>query len=151
MTSFKDVINYLIDHRLKTDVALADFCTTTFGNPLAVVKKYKKRMEITMDRMPIIMVTRPTVSSKQENNAPAYDRRHSVLLYCLFVQPDHDLGFDQLIEFEELIDQAVLSEDRTLNNLVDHIDPGESSNDEGMFHPVYAMVKEYIISREEVY
>jgi hypothetical protein len=149
-SSFKYVVDH-IKNLLETDTALASYCSTTFGKSLTVRKNVRKRMELNLSDFPLIMMSRPRIRSKQENNIPAYERQHSVFLYCGFHQPNLELGFDQLIEFEEMIDQAVLTPDRTFGNLIDHIDPGESANDEGIFHPICFIVKEYVISREEVY
>ena len=147
--SFKDVINFIITNRLN-DPALAAYCLSAWKKALTVKKTLRKRVEVNISEMPLIQITRPEINSDQENNV-AYEREHIISLYCLFHQPKIDLAFDQVIEFEETIDHAILGPDRTFGELIDHIDPGPSANDEGRFHPVYCIVKQYRVKREEVY
>jgi len=149
MTSFKEIIKFIIEHRLN-DPALLAYCQSAWRKPLRVKKTLRKRTEISTSEMPLIQITRPEILSDQENNI-AYEREHTVSLYCLFHQPNVDLAFDEIIEFEEMIDLAMLGPDRTFGELIDHIDPGSSANDEGRFHPVYCIVKQYRVKREEVY
>ena len=149
MTSFKEVINFIIRNRLNNPALLA-YCRSAWGKDLKIKKTIRKRFEISTAEMPIIQIARPQISSDQENNL-AYEREHTVSFYCLFHQPNIDLAFDQIIEFEEMIDLAVLGPDRTFGELIDHIDPGPSVNDEGKFHPVYCIVKDYKVKREEIY
>ena len=149
MTSFKEVIDHIVD-LLKTDSVLEAYCRSSWGKSITVRKVLKKRTEISLKGMPLIQVIRPRIDSVQENNV-AYEREHTVSLYCLFHEDDVEKAFDQLIEFEEAIDHALLQGDRTFGELIDHIDPGPSANDEGRFHPVYCIVKDYRIKREEIY
>lgn len=136
---------------LELDSDLKSYCASKFGGSAIVKKAYKKRIEIGLDQLPVILITRPMIQQQQETNIPSYERTHTIRLYCGFHQPDEELAQDQVIGFEEYIDQAILKDDRTLGNLVDHIWPGDSMNDEGYFHPVYFIVKEFLVLREEVY
>ena len=131
MGSFTDVIDN-IKTVLEADTALQAFCQAKWGRALNTVSAYRKRMEIGMDELPLILVTRPQTRNK--NRHLIKDADHTVLLYCGFNQPDRDLVLAEQIRFIELIEDALLADvtrgGTAINTLIE-----DSVNDEGKFPP----------------
>lgn len=138
--SFADVVDLIIS-ALKNNADLASFCSTNFRKTLTVRKGVKRREEVREDELPMLMVT---VAGQQ----PSYGagrllyREYTVRLFCGFKQDDRAKAPDQVLKFEEFIEQAVLTDD-TLNGDASSSTPGDSAYDEGFFHPVYFQVKEF--------
>lgn len=138
--SFADVVDLIIS-ALKNNADLASFCSTNFKKTLTVRKGVKRREEVREDELPMLMVT---VAGQQ----PSYGagrlllREYTVRFFCGFKQDDRTKAPDQVLKFEELIEQAVLTDD-TLNGDASSSTPGDSAYDEGFFHPVYFQVKEF--------
>lgn len=140
MSSFIDVINKLKagNNSLPENTALQNFCVSKWKNELTVIDVFKSRAEINMKELPIIMITRPSVKKSFQTNITR-DTNNIVRLYCLFYQTDKTKALAELIEFEELIDDALTTpEPETLGAL--NINPLESVNDEGIYHPNYAIL-----------
>jgi hypothetical protein len=142
--SFTDVIDDL-KTKLETNAALMAFCMEQWGNSLTVRKVYKKRIAVSLDELPLIMITAPRVDPR-EWTIGEIEREHRVRLYCGFHQEDLSLAQDQLVEFEELIEDVVLEYKQSgggdLPAGILDIDPGPAENDEGSYHPVYFLVKD---------
>jgi len=148
MPSFIEVVNDLVS-ALQANTALDTFCKEKWNKSLLIKKMFKYRTEIQITDLPIILVTRPQKLSK---DFPIGNREYedTVRLYCGFHQPDRDIAQDEMIEFEEKIDDAVL-EDRDRNGLVLDTNVTMTVTDEGYFHPVYFVVKEVTIETRKIY
>jgi len=134
MGSFNDALD-AIKTTLEGDTALQSFCTSNFSAPLIVKRVFKRRTEISA--FPVILITRPEV--KKMSLIGARDGIHTVRLYCGFHQPDKEKAQDNIIEFEELIDDALLAPEPAALYAM-NIKPTASVNDEGMYHPHYFIV-----------
>lgn len=141
MTSFIKVVDNLVD-TLKDNNALSAFVLDKWGKPLTVNKVFKHKIEISTEALPIIFITRPSV--KKGFTFPTREGDHIVNLYCGFYQNDALKALDEMIEFEEKIDDALLVDETRGGNALDTV-PGESNNDEGQFHPTYFMVMHVLI------
>lgn len=148
MGSFVDVINNLVN-TLQSDSTLDTFCREEWGKSLTIKKVFKKREEVGLTEFPLVMITRPQVSVEQENNI-AYERKNTIRLYVGFHQPNREAALDEIIELEEMIEKALV-QDMSVGGTVDMIIPGSSVNDEGYFHPVYFIAKEFEILKEDLW
>ncbi len=136
--SFVDVMNSLVTI-LQGDNVLTDFCLETWGKAPTVRKVYRKRTEINLDDLPIVLITRPVVTKKTLTQAR--DSKHDVRFYCGFQEDDAEKGPDYLVRFEEFLDD-VLTANPTILGTVGNMILGESANDEGALHPIYFFVAE---------
>ena len=143
MPGFNDIIDDLVT-ALRSNTALNNFCKEKWGRIPIVKKMFKFRTEIQISDLPLIFVTRP--DKKSQDVAIGGDREHenTVRLYCGFHQLNRDVGQEEMIEFEELTDDAVLL-DRKRNNLAFDTNVTTTVTDEGYFHPVYFVVKDVLI------
>ena len=128
---------------LQDDTDLQAFAVTKWGKEITVKRAYKRRIEIKLSELPIILVTRPRRTAR-EGLARRKDYQHTVRLYAGFHQVDRDKANDELIEFEELID-AALVKDRTRSNTASDTELNAAENDEGENHPSYFSVLDYEI------
>lgn len=142
MSGFIDVIDNLIT-TLQNDAALASFCQTEWGKTLSVIKAYRQRQEINLSELPLILITRPAVI--KQFRIGARDGAHTVRLYAGFHQPDKLKALNEFVEFEEKLDDALLSADPNILGAIS-ISPTASQNDEGEFHPVYFTVMDIEIN-----
>ncbi len=140
--SFKEKLNAL-KTRLENDPALNQFCQSNFGKSLTVLKVFKQRTELSIGDLPIILMTRPQVKRKP--------KRHSVFLYAGFLSEDELQAIDLSIEFEELVEGAIRIKTSHTDDRTMEVDPGDSTNDEGRFHPVYFFVMEVLIDEKEIF
>lgn len=138
--SFADIVDLIIS-ALKNNADLGAFCTANFKKTLAVRKGIKRREEIREDELPIVMVTVAGQNSTYAAGRLLY-REYTVRFFCGFRQEDRTKATDQILKFEELIEQAVLT-DEALNGDASSSTPGDSAYDEGFYHPVYFHVKEF--------
>ncbi len=138
-SSFVDIVNRIIQ-TLENDTDLQNFSQTTWGKPLGVRKAVKRREELTHEDLPIVMITAPSQESEYSTGRVLY-RTYTLHFYCGFLQNDRTLAQDEIVKFEEQIEQALLK-DTELGGLGVVITPGDSVNDEGFFRPVYFMVKQ---------
>ena len=134
--------------RLQNNQALTDFCQTNFRRNLSVRRFFKNRAEINASDLPLIFITRPII--KREFAGNISKKEHSIALYCLLHWPEEDdeglsKAQDLSIEFEELIEDAVHLYTGLTGDISMALTDGDSENDEGMFHPVYAFVMHLII------
>lgn len=144
MPSAGDIINNL-KTTLETNASIASFCSTKWGKTLTVKKVLKKRTEITLDEFPIILITRPSVGKKSPCLGTKLRRTDQTIhLYCGFMQDDQTKSLDEIIEFEELLDD-VLMLDPKRGGTATSSKLENSVNDEGMFHPVYFFVMDVVI------
>jgi hypothetical protein len=134
MPSFKGTLDDLIA-AIRTYGPLKTFCREKWNKTLVVKKMFKFRTEIKLEDLPLIFVTRP---NKKSGSSEA---THTARLYCGFHQPDREVSQDEMIEFEELIEEAVII-DKERNKLALYTEPKQTITDEGYFHPVYFCIKE---------
>lgn len=138
--SFIAVIDQVVS-ALQNNAALASFCQSKWGRGLTVRKEFRKRTEINLVELPILLLTRPQVGKTPEVSG-AKVPLHTVRLYMGFHQTDKTKALDEMVEFEELVDAAVMSAYRHDDQTV-KMHPVQSINDEGEFHPVYSIVAEF--------
>ena len=136
MASFTTVIANIVT-TLQTDANLASFCSSKWGKALTVKKVFRKRAEINLSELPIILITRPYLD--KEFLVGVKNADNIVRLYCGFHQTDREKALDETIEFEEKIDDALMV-DHTRNGTAIDTNPQPSVNDEGENHPAYFMV-----------
>jgi len=147
-SSFKAVMENL-RIVLENAAQLQAYAQSKWSKNIEVLTIFKPRTEISLDDLPVILITRPIVEVEQENNI-AYERKNTVKLYIGFKEEDRLLAQAEIIEIEELIEKALV-QDPTLAGMVDHISPGNSVNDEGYNHPSYFIVKEFLILKEDTW
>ncbi|MDH4100603.1 MAG: hypothetical protein OEV28_08505 [Nitrospirota bacterium] len=119
--------------------ALQAFCKAKWRNPLTVKKTYKRREELHLSQLPIIMITRPSV--KKSFLTGARDGTHTLMLYCGFPQENPNKIQNEFVEFEEKIDDALLSVHPESIGFKS-IAPVSSVNDEGKYKPACFIVME---------
>jgi hypothetical protein len=132
---------------LEGNAALLTYCNTRFGKAHVVKRMFKQRTEIGLEELPIILMTRPMIKPAPWRPAER-DYTHTIMLYCGFYCEDREAAQGILVEFDEVIDAAVL-EYKAPNELpagITDIDPQDTVNDEGIYHPVYFFVKAVEIS-----
>jgi hypothetical protein len=137
MSSFITTIDGIVA-TLQGNTALNDYTKAEFNNKTITVKKiFKKRTDVNIADLPIILITRPSLEKSHLINSPR-NGKNTVRLYVGFHQTDKRKALDNFIQLEEKIDDALLAvAPETLGAI--SINPNESANDEGMFHPIYFM------------
>lgn len=141
MSSFTAIISNIVT-TLQNDADIASFCTTKWGKALTVMKVYKRRIEISAEDLPIVLITRPQADKKSLIGARDVD--NTVRLYAGFQQDDREKALDEIIEFEEKIDDALLVDHTRGGNAI-NTDSKASVNDEGEFHPVYFIAMDVLV------
>lgn len=127
--------------RLEAHAGLSNFCMSNFNKALTVRKVFKQRTEFQLDEFPIVMITRP---QRQYEFAGQVSRKKEVVyLYAGFRSEDREKALELSIEFEDLLEEAVNT--RAEGDVPMDVSATDSANDEGMFHPVYFMVKHVVI------
>lgn len=144
--SFTEVLDQIIK-TLKDDAALTAFCKDTLGSSLTVNKALRQRVEVSLADLPISMITVPSQTSEYVAVGGRLERSYTIQLYCGFHEVDRVKAIDNIIRFEEYIEQAILN-NQVLENMVDNITIGDSVNDEGVYHPVYFLIKNFTIEVE---
>lgn len=124
--------------RLENNQALQNFCMNKFNKRLTVLKVFRDRTEISLSDLPIVMITRPQVNRTFAGYMPKIEQ--IIYLYAGFHQIDREKAIDNSIEFEELLEEAINQKTQVSGDIPMAIMPGDSANDEGMFHPVYFLV-----------
>lgn len=127
--------------RLKDHAGLNNFCMSNFKKALTVKKIFKHRTEIQLHEFPLVMITRP--QRQYEFAGEVARKKNVVYLYAGFRQEDRDKALENSIEFEDLLEEAVNT--RATGDVPMAILATDSANDEGMFHPVYFLVKHVVI------
>ena len=115
---------------------------------LTVKRVYKPRTEVNLKELPFVMMTSPSLeSARLETGEKAYIRK--VRLYGVLQIDNRDLAQHILTSFEEALetDLVAFENDRTLlpEGVVD-LETDAAANDEGYYHPVYALVKDIKIT-----
>ncbi len=140
--SFSDDLTYLVGLIAADD----DIAALFPGKQLKVVRRYKSRTEIHVSDLPIVMITRPRATTESGNNVSGF-QEHATAFYCGFNCENKEQAQDLVIRFEEALEKCIMK-DPTLGGRVMYSEPGDSANDEGKYHPVYFLVKEFKISKE---
>ena len=144
MASFNDAITVLMT-KLQEDGTLQAFCQDKWKRKITVTKEFRQRVEIPLADLPVIVITRPSVR-KEYRLSGGRENTNTVRLYCGFRQNDRKKSLEELIAFEELLDDILTANYRlrdTGNNpTVQNVHPTDSANDEGMNHPNYFMALE---------
>ena len=139
MASFVTIIDALCGV-LAGDTNLSAFCIARWKKDITVKKVFKKRVELNATELPVILVTRPSVEKTYQLRSR--DGENTVRLYCGFEQADKETALDNIITFEETIDDALFAGQKTIvagGGVAINATPIASINDEGEFHPIYFM------------
>ena len=140
--TFNDVMED-IKSTIEDDAALAAFCTAKWGKTITVKRVFRRRTEVALDQLPIVLLTRPATKGLRWTIGER-EYEQSVMLYFGFHQPDTDKAQAEQVELEEKIEDALIVQYKDPNHLpagAEDITPGESVNDEGANHPTYWTVK----------
>jgi hypothetical protein len=144
MASFNDALDRLV-YLAQNDATLQTFSQSSWGRALAVKRIFRRRVEVNQAEMPLLMITRPSLESEYRLSG-GRENTHMVRLYGLFPQPDHLKAQQDVVEFEEQLDDFLTKNYRIKdpggNPLVQNVYPLRAANDEGLYHPVYAIVKD---------
>lgn len=127
--------------RLEAHAGLINFCASNFNKALTVGKVFKQRTEVQIDEFPLVMITRP--QRQYEFGGAVSHKKNIVYLYAGFRTEDKGKALDLSIEFEDLLEEAVGT--RAAGDVPMDVSATDSANDEGMFHPVYFLVKHVVI------
>jgi hypothetical protein len=142
MGSFVPKLNAL-KIRLEGNAALQAYAADTFGKQFMVKRVFKRRVEVHTNDLPLVLMTRPSVSRTISNGV--ITKEHVVRLYIGFTQNDLEKAQDNLIELDELIDTAVMEKTALTGDLPMPVSPQGSDNDEGVYHPTYFLVKDLMV------
>lgn len=125
--------------RLEGYTPLRNFCIANFGKAAVVRQVFRHKAEIGLEEYPLILITRPRKNTTFAGSVP--HQSHTVHLYCGFRYDgeDREKPMEWTIDLEELVEAAALT--RAAGDVPMAIESGDSDNDEGMFHPIYFMVK----------
>ena len=137
MPSFNDAIAQLVSI-LQNDAGLSTFCTDKWGKAHTVGKRFRRRSEINATEYPLIFITRPDVK-KAYRLSGGQENENTVRLYCGFQQDDREKVLDEVVEFEEKINDVLCANQR-LNETAKEVHPEDSVNDEALYHPSYFIV-----------
>lgn len=142
------IVTDAIKVALQNDADLKAFCLTEWQRAQKVEKAFKKREEILQTDLPVILFTVPAQKTGYAAGRLLH-RKYVIRCYAGFQQHDRVKAHDEIIRFEEFIEQALLK-DATLNDLGILITPGDSANDEGFYHPTYFLAKDFevLVERE---
>ena len=142
--TFNDVIEEL-ENNLLSYAPLNNFCSGKWSRSLTVQTSYVNRVEIPLNHLPIIVITRPSVEKSFLINTR--DGKHIVRLYCGFHQSERDKALQELVGFEENIDDALT---KSIFEKVMSLHPQASVNDEGKNHPNYFIVMDLLIQHRRL-
>ena len=133
---------------LEEDADLQAFCKEVWTRELSARLAFKKRQEIPLKDLPLVMITSPSVGRREESSLGREAWRR-VRLYAGFYQKDGARGVLEQILFEELID-AALARDTSLDGAALEMRFLDSANDEGVYQPAWftAMDIEVLYSRQ---
>lgn len=126
--SFSAVLTQ-IKKALEEDTILAAFVQAKWEKPLTVKITWRNREEISASDLPLIMITRPTLSSSRDTYQKITGKS-VVRFYAGFYQNDEDLRQLELVEFEEQIFDAVARSEE-LKSMINSMTPAGGANDEG--------------------
>jgi hypothetical protein len=141
--SFIDDLNAFVV-RLENHAGLRDFIRSAFpGKNLTVMKTVRDRVEIQISDCPLVMMTRPTIQRVRQGNA--VNLENAVFLYGGIHEPDRTKALDELIQMEELMEDAMLTKTDLPGDRGIVVVPGDSVMDEGLYHPIYFVVKHFTV------
>jgi hypothetical protein len=138
--SFIDPLNNIVTLLEGAGTPVQTWLAATFGKKAGVKVSFRKRTEIGLDELPIILIISPAVE-KSYLSQGARDGKHTCEFYCGFKEDDKDKAQGYLVKFEEALDDTLLSVPTETLGLKS-IDPRSSENDRGMYHPVYFFAAE---------
>jgi hypothetical protein len=145
MSSFLDSINLLVT-ALEINATLAAFAQEKWRKSVTVRKGFKRREEISTTILPVILISRPSIK-KSFQIGNGREGANLVRLYAGFFQKDPRKGVEEIIQYEELLDD-ILSDMNPGEIGAIGIDPEVSTNDEGKYHPSYFTVMDVEITHE---
>jgi hypothetical protein len=124
-----------------SDLVAAAVSSTGFNRPLTVKTGFKTRQEINVSDLPIALIVRPerklTLFSARQ-----YD--HSFIIFVGIHSESREAAPGILDGLENAIEDA-LAKNYTLNGTAVDINFIGSSNDMGMYHPVYFTTMQFEI------
>ena len=134
MPTFNDALDNLVTI-LRDYPPLVEFGQDKWGKEFTVKRRFQKKTELGTSEMPVILIIRPEVV--KDFQLQARDGTHTVLLFVGFLQDDRELAQAELVELEEILDDAVLA-NYTLGDTVLSAMPGPSTNESE--HPKYWLI-----------
>lgn len=123
---------------LENNPNLSEFCLDRWGYGLTAEIGFRHRREIAFSELPLVLITRPQVTSRSRHRH-GREGTHTMRLYAGFQNPDMSAGARELIEFEELIEDA-LTGSNPFRDLCLSAEVGDSANDEGAQPPAFFLV-----------
>ncbi len=135
--SFISVLNNL-KIQIETNENLQAFCKSQWNKTLECKIAFRQRREINSKDLPILLITRPRVSGKVDAGQGRISKQR-VRLYFGFYQKNADRGVLEQVQFEELIDAAIIK-DTSFGDVAEGTDVLDSVSDEGVMHPSYFTV-----------
>jgi hypothetical protein len=151
-TSFNTALDRLVV-LIETDAPLQNFAMAKWQKRFTVKRKFLKRGPIHNTELPLIMITRPDVE-KEFLIGGGRQKKNTVRLYVQFLQDDPEKAQSEVVSVEELLDTCLGETNYRIKDangipLVKRVSPGDSANDEGLFHPAYLMVMEIEIEENK--
>ena len=147
--SFNTALDRLVG-LITADTSLQSFALAKWQKRFTVRREFRNRVQVNTSELPLIMLTRPSVT-KEFRISGGRDNVNTVRLYILFQQDERAKAQSEIVEVEELIDDCLAAnyriKDANGDPLVKNVKPGDSVNDEGMFHPVYGIVMDVDIEQ----
>lgn len=134
MSSFQEALQVL-KANLEVNERLQAFSREKWNRELSARIVFRHRQEISVKVLPLIMITRPMILDR-EKLTNLRRAEHVVRLYAGFYQKDPEKAVLEQVEFEELIDDALMT-DPSLGGKVIDTRVDNSINDEGGQHPSY--------------
>jgi|GEM_PF-876012 hypothetical protein len=141
MTSINPALDAVVT-ALGSDAPLSAFCQAAWGKALTVLRTFRRRVEISTADLPICLLTCPKKVPGRYMDFQI-EEAYTAMLYAGFQQKDPYAAQSQLMAFEELIENALLSFriSGVFPDGVQDIRPADAINDEGTQAPVYFLVK----------
>jgi hypothetical protein len=133
-----EIVNYLNAIKLRLETNGAAFCSDRFNKEFTVQKVFRSKKEIGSEQLPMAFITRPRKAVQSNGRV-----EHSVYIYAGFWLVDKELALDTFMEFEEMLESAVLT--RVDGDIPMAITVSDVENDEGLSHPFYFLVMHLIV------
>ncbi len=128
--------------KFEADAALDAFCNLKWSKGVTVLRVFRERVEIAVSDLPIILITAPENQPGRWTNG-AMESTRKLVLFCGFHQDKRELVQAELTEFEEKIEDVILSyrKQNIFPPGIEDVKPGLGVNDQGRFPPNYFLSK----------
>jgi hypothetical protein len=135
---------------IEADIDLRSYCELHLKKAHKVALGFKRRTEITSDATPLVRITRPKFVPADGQGRTGYCV-HTVFCYIWFYCSDTAKAVQLLVELPELLEAAVLKDEK-LGGVCHRIySKYGAENDEGLFAPAYCSIIAFdIVARKNV-